>query len=176
MLTPEDLWHRLVEEAGEDAIESAAGTSVAQAERDLAAAGFDVKAERARANERIAELTGVDAGRGAGDPATEPSTWVSGPAAPARRAPASGKIVWLAAALAAAAATGGILYALGHRAKPPDKPIEGPREVPTVSAPEPAPSPRPVAPSEPRNSLPEKPYGGPRVDPKAPPRQQRATP
>ena len=44
---PTALWRRLVEEAGEEAIDAAASLSVAQAERDLAAAGFDVAAERA---------------------------------------------------------------------------------------------------------------------------------
>jgi hypothetical protein len=38
-----------VEEAGEEAIERAASVSVAQAEADLARAGFDVDAERATA-------------------------------------------------------------------------------------------------------------------------------
>jgi hypothetical protein len=53
---PEAIWQRLVDEAGEDAIEAAAAVSVAQAERDLAAAGFDVAAERAAALGRIDEL------------------------------------------------------------------------------------------------------------------------
>jgi hypothetical protein len=53
---PEALWQKLVDEAGEDAIERAAAVSVAQAERDLAAAGFDVAAERAVAMDRIAAL------------------------------------------------------------------------------------------------------------------------
>ncbi len=54
--TPEALWQLLVDEAGEDAIEAAAAVSVAQAERDLAEAGFDVKAERALAVARIEAL------------------------------------------------------------------------------------------------------------------------
>jgi hypothetical protein len=52
----EVLWQRLVDEAGEDAIEAAAAVSVAQAERELAEAGFDVKAERAVAVARIEAL------------------------------------------------------------------------------------------------------------------------
>ena len=52
----EALWQRLVDEAGEDAIEAAAAVSVAQAERDLAAAGFDVAAERAAGLAQIDEL------------------------------------------------------------------------------------------------------------------------
>ncbi|MGO9836573.1 MAG: hypothetical protein ACLP1X_20435 [Polyangiaceae bacterium] len=66
-----------------------------------------------------------------------------GPGCPIR-SPASRKVVWLTAALVAAATAGGIFYAAAHRPKPPDKPIE----APTATAPAPAPPP-PVAPSEP---------------------------
>jgi hypothetical protein len=44
MLTPEEPWQGLVEEAGEDAIASAVTVGVEQAERDLLAAGLDLKA------------------------------------------------------------------------------------------------------------------------------------
>jgi hypothetical protein len=54
--TADELWRRLVEEAGEALIEEAARVSVAQAERELAAAGFDVGAERRKAEAVIAEL------------------------------------------------------------------------------------------------------------------------
>jgi len=54
--SPESLWQQLVDEAGEDLIEEAAAVSVAQAERELAAAGFDVAAERRLAEARIAAL------------------------------------------------------------------------------------------------------------------------
>jgi hypothetical protein len=54
--SPESLWQRLVDEAGDDAVERAVAVSVAQAEKDLAAAGFDVAAERARALALIAAL------------------------------------------------------------------------------------------------------------------------
>jgi hypothetical protein len=54
--TAQSIWQELVDEAGEDAIEAAAAVSVAQAERDLAAAGFDVAAERAAALAWIDEL------------------------------------------------------------------------------------------------------------------------
>ena len=54
--TADELWRRLVEEAGEALVEEAARVSVAQAERELAAAGFDVGAERRRAEALIAEL------------------------------------------------------------------------------------------------------------------------
>jgi hypothetical protein len=54
--SPESLWQQLVDEAGDDAVERAAAVSVAQAEKDLEAAGFDVAAERAIARARIASL------------------------------------------------------------------------------------------------------------------------
>ena len=50
------IWRYLVEEAGEALIDEAAAVSVAQAEKDLADAGFDVAAERARGNAIIASL------------------------------------------------------------------------------------------------------------------------
>jgi hypothetical protein len=173
--TPEHLWLTLVEEAGEDAITSAASTPVSQAEQDLIAAGFDVKAERARAHGHIAALTGERPLHIVGsDPTTEPTAWVSGPPAPAKRTPSSRRVVWLAAALAAAAATGGIVYAVAHRPKPPDKPIEVPHEPPSANAPAP-PVPQPVAPCAPRATGPEKPPP-PWADPKVAPRRPPATP
>jgi hypothetical protein len=48
------LWEKLVDEI----IDEAASVSVAQAEADLAAAGFDVAAERARAEAFLAWLEG----------------------------------------------------------------------------------------------------------------------
>jgi hypothetical protein len=50
------FWAQLVDEAGEDDIERAAAVSVEDAARDLAAAGFDVEAERAVARAHIAAL------------------------------------------------------------------------------------------------------------------------
>ncbi len=50
------VWRTLLEEAGEDAIEEASAVSVAQAERDLTAVGFDVAAERATAEAIIRTL------------------------------------------------------------------------------------------------------------------------
>jgi hypothetical protein len=52
----------------------------------------------------------------------------------------------LLAATLAAATVGGLLYAVGHRPRPIDKPVEGPRDVPPPSA-QPGPgSPNPAAP------------------------------
>ena len=54
--SPEEVWRQLVDEAGEDEIERATSVSVAQAEKELAEAGFDVAAERAKAEAIIDEL------------------------------------------------------------------------------------------------------------------------
>jgi len=58
-VTEEDLWAALVDEAGEALIEEAASVSVAEAEAYLRAAGFDVAAERARAEAFLASLEGA---------------------------------------------------------------------------------------------------------------------
>jgi hypothetical protein len=50
------LWQKLVDEAGEALVEEAAAVSVAQAEKELAEAGFDVAAERARAEDFLTSL------------------------------------------------------------------------------------------------------------------------
>jgi hypothetical protein len=52
----EAIWRQLVDEAGEDEIDRAAAVTVAQAENDLAHAGFDVAAERARAEALLRHL------------------------------------------------------------------------------------------------------------------------
>jgi len=54
--SPEEVWRQLVDEAGEDEVERAASVSVAQAEKELAQAGFDVAAERAKGAALIDEL------------------------------------------------------------------------------------------------------------------------
>ncbi len=54
--SPVEVWRQLVDEAGEDEIERAASVSVAQAEQELTAAGFDVAAERAKAEALLREL------------------------------------------------------------------------------------------------------------------------
>jgi|HubBroStandDraft_4_1064222.scaffolds.fasta_scaffold199250_2 hypothetical protein len=152
MATPETLWQRLLDEAGDDAVESAAAVSLAQAERELATAGFDVKAERARAVARIEELTGEAASSSRGpEPASEPTAWVSGAAPPVRRSTTSRRMVWLAAALVALATAGGLLYAAAHRPSPPDKPVDVPSA--TVKAPTPPP-PAPTVQSPPSNQNP----------------------
>ena len=63
----QDLWNKLVDEVGEKEIEAAASVSVAQAEKELAAAGFDVAAERAKAEAFLDDsgAAGCRAGGGA---------------------------------------------------------------------------------------------------------------
>jgi hypothetical protein len=138
MPAPEDLWRRLVEEAGDDPVESAAAVSVSQAERELKAAGFDTKAERERASALIRELTGEGPSASVpsvpSQPASEPTAWVGPASQPGRRSSTSRYALLLAAALAAVATAGGILYGLAHRPKPKDNPVEPPRPGPSATA------------------------------------------
>ncbi len=137
MPTPEDLWKKLVEEAGEDEIAPAASVEVADAERDLRAAGFDVKAERARADAWLANLAGETAP--ASDRA-EPTAWVTGAPLAGRWSPANRRAVLIAAAIGALAAGAGILYALGRPS--------------TIATPPPGPSGSAPAPSAPHQDTP----------------------
>jgi hypothetical protein len=145
MPNAKQIWDHLVDEAGDEAIENAiAGpNAVADAEKALTEAGFDTRAERARAAVIIAQLTGErhlatapeESANEAPDGPADSAVWVRG-SAPATgearvgRTPRS--LFWLVAALVAAATTGGILYAVGHRSNPQDKPVEPPREVPSA--------------------------------------------
>jgi hypothetical protein len=162
MPVADDLWKKLVDEAGEDAVDDAAGVAVSDAERDLKVAGFDTNAERAKAAAAIAGLLGADRAPKEGtDVAREGQGWVSAPDPPAKRGRSSSRVVWLVAALVAAATAGGIVYGLAHRPKPPDVPPEPPQPAPTTSAalapaPEPTVSSRP-APAEPAVPFPKMP-------------------
>ena len=170
MPVADDLWKQLVDEAGEDAVDSAAGVSASEAERDLKAAGFDTSAERAKAEGAIAVLTGPGGTpKEEADAAREGQGWVSAPAPPARGARSSSRVVWLVAALVAAATAGGIVYGLARRSKPPDAPPEPPGPAPTASAaPPPAPEPSPPARAAPAE--------GPDPFPKAPAAPRGGTP
>jgi hypothetical protein len=125
-----DLWKELVDEAGDDAIDRAATVSVAQAEAELAVAGFDVAAERAKA----AAFVEAPGSAVSSSPATE-----TAPRAPeptlhkGRRA----RVLWLAAAASFAVVLGGAVYAslqspppVGHA--PPPTPSGSAPVVPTA--------------------------------------------
>jgi hypothetical protein len=166
----DDLWNELVAETGEDEVEAAASVSVSEAEGELKAAGFDTNAERAKATATIAALTGGGASASAGareepDAAREGQGWVSAPSGPARTARAPSRLVWLVAALIAAATAGGILYGVGRRPKLREETAEPPRPAPAPSA-APAPAPEPTEPAGPPTS--EKPP----VDWKVPPQNR----
>lgn len=60
------VWQRLVAEAGDALVEQAARVSVVQAERELAAAGFDVAAERRHGEALVAALASPRSRRGRG--------------------------------------------------------------------------------------------------------------
>lgn len=127
-----DLWRELVDETGEDEIDRAASVSVAEAEAELKAAGFDVAAERAKAGAFVDSLGSGAPSSAAKEPA--PRAGVVGEGR--RRKGPRAAVVWLAAA-ATFAVAGGALYATLHRSP-----------VPVAHPPPPTPSsPAPVVPS-----------------------------
>ena len=128
-----DLWRELVDEAGEDAIDRAATVSVAQAEAELKAAGFDVAAERAKANAFLDALVGEASSAEASSPtAKEAATRAietarsptegtrpasadapdggDAPGGGTRRKASRARVVWLTAAAAFLAVVGGTVY------------------------------------------------------------------
>jgi hypothetical protein len=122
-----DLWKELTDEAGEDEIDRAASVSVAEAEADLKAAGFDVAAERAKAGAFLDAM------------ASGASSSKSEEAAPrvaeaSRRKGTRPAVLWLAAA-ATFVLAGGALYA-------------------TLQSPPPVSHPPPPEPSTPAPSVP----------------------
>ena len=121
-----DLWRELVDEAGEGEIDRAASVSVAEAEAELTAAGFDVAAERAKAG----AFAGALGSEGSTSKQTAPRI-VEG----TRRKGPRAAVVWLAAS-ATFAVAGGALYAT-LRPSPVSHPAPPPRPS----------SPAPVAPS-----------------------------
>jgi hypothetical protein len=142
---PQDLWKQLVDEASEEEIDRAASVSVEQAEAELAAAGFDVAAERAKAaafldalehgaeEPREPEVAGAEA-TAPGPPAVAAVAQVAPPAG--RRRPR--RAVVLLAAAATVTVGAGVLYAAMHRAPEPALPPPLPPSTPL-----PAPSPGP---------------------------------
>ncbi len=107
---PEEVWRQLADEAGEDEVDRAASVSVAQAEKELAEAGFDVAAERAKGVALIDEL---EAGRHASERKAVPSgdgAHVVKLAAPSRRVI---RARWLALPAAAVLAAGAVALMTG---------------------------------------------------------------
>ena len=101
MTREERLWQKLVDEAGEELIEEAAAVSVAQAEKDLAAWGFDVAAERARAEAFLVSLETAVAEEGVAEAVAQEAP-TSSPERPDRagkseRKKARPAAVWVAA-------------------------------------------------------------------------------
>jgi hypothetical protein len=133
--TPEQIWQQLVDESGEDEIERAASMSVAQAERELRGAGFDLRKQRAQAEAELRELTDEAPHVARKDDVSdadpgEPAAWVSVPPPSSRPASSARWTLLIAAALAAAATAGGVIYAAAHRHKPDDNPVEVPQPMP----------------------------------------------
>jgi hypothetical protein len=135
-----EVWRQLVDEAGEEEIERAASVSVEQAEKELAAAGFDVAAERAAAEAFLDQLARGPVAEDERDTASGtharapmgPVQAVEQQPAPLRRRPRP-IVMWLAAA-AVAVGGGAALYAALHESPSPAPPAPSP---PTPSAPAP---------------------------------------
>ncbi|MGH7294768.1 MAG: hypothetical protein ACRELB_07545 [Polyangiaceae bacterium] len=152
MTREEELWEQLVYEAGEELIEQAAAVSVADAEAELRAAGFDVAEERARAE---AFLVWLERG-GAALEAAEvrvaqavPQVAEGGPSAPSRREGRKVRpVVWAAAAAAVAAGAAVAYVATRPGETPVAKPTpSSPPTTPTSTA-APVPAPDVVAAAE----------------------------
>jgi hypothetical protein len=134
--TPEEIWNELEKEALEDErVERAATAKPEDVARRLAAAGFDVDAERAEARAFRDQLAQRVAARRAA--AQRRATANATANTNAKRRPRRRVVVWLAAAAVAVAAGGGLLYArMSHRPLPaPPAPL-----VPSPRAPAPGPS------------------------------------
>jgi hypothetical protein len=138
--TASEVWQMLVDEAGEDEVERAANMSVEDVERELAAMGFDVAAERAKAEDFLEALErGEDVGALEGDDEGKRShvrAKPGGGASAGKRKGLGGRAVLLAAA--ATVAVGGAAYAALHKHAP----------APPSPAPSPTPSPDMVAAAE----------------------------
>jgi hypothetical protein len=133
MTREELLWQKLVDEAGEELIEQAAAVSVAQAEKELAEAGFDVAAERARAEAFLASLEGAEEAEGGVAEAVAQE-------APRRAGKTEGKkarpaAVWVAAAAAAVAAGAAVTY-VATRPEEARSPATPPSTGPSAPPPE----------------------------------------
>ena len=112
MTREERLWQKLLDEAGEDLIEQAAAVTVEQAEKDLAAWGFDVAAERARAEAFLVSLeTAVATEEGVAEAVEQDEAPKSSQRRPVKSERKKGRpaAVWVAAA-AAAVAAGAVTY------------------------------------------------------------------
>ena len=153
-----DLWKQLVAEAGvaeEDAIARAASVSVKEAEEELAAAGFDVAAERAKASAFLHALESgtLETDPDAPVPEPPPSAAVAvaqvAPRVPTRprRERQRPVVLWIAA-VATAAVAGGALYVALHQPPTPEATPEPPPPSPSNPTPRPTSAPDLVAAAE----------------------------
>ncbi len=120
-----ELWKQLVAEVGDEEVERAASVSVAEAEAELRAAGFDVEAERAKAEAFLDTLDAPPKAVAAVARDAPPRTaWRE------RRTGVPSTLLLVGTAVVAAAA-GAALYASTHR--PPE--IIGPAPPPPSTTP-----------------------------------------
>jgi hypothetical protein len=137
-----DLWKQLVADAGaeaDDALARAAALSVAEAEAELTAAGFDVAAERAKASAFLDALEDGTLDIEPEAPHSVAAVAVAQDPPPVHRTRRQRPVVFWLGAAAAAAVAGGALYAALHQA-----PTPGPTPLPPLPAPS-TPAPLPSA-------------------------------
>ncbi|HTQ45988.1 MAG TPA: hypothetical protein VMI75_24700 [Polyangiaceae bacterium] len=137
--TPEQVWRIAEKEAIDDELEfqRACNTSAADAEKELAAIGVDVAAERERAGEWRRQLEERVAARKRKEVVDRERVRSMRPERRARPA-----VLWLVAATVGAAVGGGIVYVTMHRQPAPSP---APAPAPTPSA-----EPEPVEPAPPQ--------------------------
>jgi len=137
--TPEQVWRTAEKEATEEEIEfqRACNTSVAEAEKELAATGLDPKAERERAGDWRRQIEERVAARKRKELLDRERARSLRPERRSRPA-----FVWLVAATLGAAVGGGLVYVTMHR-----EPAPTPAPVP---GPTPSRAPEPVEPAPPQ--------------------------
>jgi hypothetical protein len=132
-MKPVDLWKHLVAEAKEDEIDEASSVTVEQAEKELAAAGFDVAVERAKAAALLESVANSAPEEPSADAATEsPARSAAAIPVQARSRRPRAALVWLGAA--AAVAAGALVFTLLRPTPGPARPLPFPPESDVAAA------------------------------------------
>jgi hypothetical protein len=155
--TARQVWQQLLDEAGEDAIQSVLAMTPEQVEAELEGLGVDLAAERAKADRFLEDLASgaLDEAATAGTApggrdARSATVAVAQPAAqaPVGRRRRRGATLAIVAATTTAAAAAGVLLSTAHHAPGPSPAGTAPAPAP-VPAPAPSSSEAPDAPAPP---------------------------
>ena len=136
---PEELWEPLVQEAGDKEVEEAASVRVADAEKELSAAGFDVAAERAKAGAFLDSLGSGESSKvvlAKPEKPEEPPVPQSRIATvrPPRRPEPRSRVMWVAIAATIVVAAGVVYTALNPAPPAPYTPPPVPSSPVVASA------------------------------------------